>query len=214
MVFSSYSIWATEPIKFKRPFVELDFVIPVYHHYKQIEFGKKGFSGGIAVSLGRRDFPVFLEYNTMRSLRFEYRNNSLTTNFRELGLRMNLNRYSSYIPNGIDPYIGVGYVTMNSTFVQKSILDEEENLIHQQFKTANYKLSAGVKFGNNAFTLGLHYDYIPSNLVIQRPEADPLAIYNTLNMVSLRAGIRLHTMSSRRVKCPRFGKHQKRTFIF
>ncbi len=204
---------ATDPIKKKTMYIEFDISYPFHQFYKQALFQRSGHAFGSAVNIGDRRIPISLEYSYQSPMVFAYRNNSMREQFQEIGLRYNLNNISYIIPRGVDPYLGAGVAFRNSYFKQSSV-DGSEILSEHSRKTTNYKLSGGVKLGNNMFTIGLHYDYLPSKFNIPNPESEDLIIYNSLHLFSARLGIRIFSSSRRKIKCPRFNKKQKRTLAF
>ncbi len=207
---------ATDPIKKRTLFIEVDLSYSFYHHYQQALFKKNGLALGGAISLGHSRLPVYLEYTYQNPLRFAYRNNEVQEHFQELGLRYNLNHLSYLIPYGLDPYIGAGLMRRRSSFVQHGIGDPSNSELlsqHQEIKTM-YKLSAGIKMGNRNVILGLHYDYLPGGFDLPNSEGEALRIYNSMHVVSVRLGIRFYQVPGKRIKCPKFNTRQKRSLSF
>lgn len=207
---------ATDPIKPRSWYVEFDLSYPFHHYTHQHSFTKEGITGGLGLVLGKQRFPLFAEVYYQTPVRFGYRNYRLSEQFQELGLRYSLNDLSYIIPYGVDPYVGIGIIQRRSTFQKYEIEDVEfmTPVEQQELSKMNYKLTAGVKLGNNRFTLGIQYDYLPSRMNINRDEGEIQTFYNAFHQTSLRVGWRIYTKKRKNIKCPRFNNRVKRNLSF
>lgn len=209
-------IQASGPLNGKPLYIEGSLSYPFYKYYNQYAFSSKSISPGLAVNIGQHRFPVYLEYIYNSPIKYTYRNHSIQNSFQEIGLRYSLNGLSYIIPYGVDPYIGVG-LAHQKTIYEKRELSESGNgeiALTEAYSKSNYKLSAGIKFGNNKLTFGIHYDYLPSLVKVNIVEGEGLPIYNTQHLISARVGYRFSLTNKEKIKCPRFNTRMKRTLPF
>lgn len=211
----SLQLFGTDPIKPKRFYVGLEASLPVYHYLSQAEFKRANYPFGFAINAGHRSFPLYAEYTFHTPVKYAYLNNKLSSSIQQVGIRYNLNRMSYIIPHGIDPYVGIGLVNRNNIYQKYEITDGANGTLKEEVisKEVNYALSAGLKVGNRNFVFGLHYQYLPSKLVVAGAENN-LTFYQNSHTVFARIGMRLHPMNSKGIKCPRFRTKHKRTLNF